>query len=196
MLNQKELKKMYKEELKKVWSDEKFVDYCFKKAAFVVEHNGEIFEIEKPTIKKDFCFGYGMNGISSEEDEKRAFEKEEIAQTSEEYFKKENMREIDKTIKFLEELLSSIEKGNNCPKYNLAIYKRYSGSKNVCNLRTFSFVDFFDIDKNCEIKNDPELIKKLIEGYQEVKKDFEKRLNSYLKRYGLSKINTWTYLVD
>lgn len=194
MLNQKELKEMYKEELKKVW-DEKMVDYCFKKAAFVVEHNGEIFEIDKPTIEKDFCFGYGMYGRSSEEEEKRAFEKEEIARTSEEYFKKENMKEIDKTIKFLEELLSSIEKGNNCPKYNLAIYKIYSGS-NACNLRTFSFISFFDKDEKCEVRNDPELIKKLIAGYQEVKKAFEKRLNSYLKRYGLSKINTWTYLVD
>lgn len=194
MLNQKELKEMYKEELKKVWSDEKFVDYWFKKAAFVVEHNGEIFEIDKPTIEKDFCFGYGMYGRSSEEDEKRAFEREEVARTSEEYFKKENMKEIDKTINFLEDLLYSIEKGNNCPKYNLAIYKK--GSGNVCNLRTFSFISFFDKDEKCEVRNDPELIKKLIEGYQEVKKSFEKRLNSYLKRYGLSKINTWTYLVD
>ena len=28
------------------------------------------------------------------------------------------------------------------------------------------------------------------------KAKFTKRLNTYLKKYGLSKINTWTYLVD
>ena len=28
------------------------------------------------------------------------------------------------------------------------------------------------------------------------KENFEKRLHTYLKRYGLSKLHTWTYLVD
>ena len=31
---------------------------------------------------------------------------------------------------------------------------------------------------------------------EEVKKAFIKRLNTYLKKYGLSKLHTWTYLVD
>ena len=36
----------------------------------------------------------------------------------------------------------------------------------------------------------------LVKGYEEVRKAFIKRLNTYLKRYGLSKVRTWTYLSD
>jgi hypothetical protein len=48
-----------------------------------------------------------------------------------------------------------------------------------------------------EIKQlDNEDIELIIAGLEEVKKSFIKRLNAYLKKYGLSKINAWTYLVD
>jgi hypothetical protein len=39
-------------------------------------------------------------------------------------------------------------------------------------------------------------INRIIEGFQEVKKAFTKRLNTYLKRYGLTKVHSWTYLSD
>ena len=36
----------------------------------------------------------------------------------------------------------------------------------------------------------------LIEEYKKVLVDFEKRLQAYLKRYGLSKLNIWSYWQD
>ena len=36
----------------------------------------------------------------------------------------------------------------------------------------------------------------IIEVYKQQIENFKKRLNTYLKRYGLSKLTTWTYLVD
>ena len=36
----------------------------------------------------------------------------------------------------------------------------------------------------------------IIEVYKQQIENFKKRLNTYLKRYGLSKLRTWTYLVD
>ena len=36
----------------------------------------------------------------------------------------------------------------------------------------------------------------IIEVYKQQIQNFKKRLNTYLKRYGLSKLTTWTYLVD
>ena len=33
----------------------------------------------------------------------------------------------------------------------------------------------------------------VLSAYKQIREDFEKRLNTYLKRYGLSKIDTWTY---
>ena len=45
-------------------------------------------------------------------------------------------------------------------------------------------------------KLDKEDIQLIIDGLEIVLKNFEKRLDTYLKKYGLSKIQTWTYLVD
>ena len=42
----------------------------------------------------------------------------------------------------------------------------------------------------------PEEIERVKAGYQEVRQQFVKRLNTYLKKYGLSKLHTWTYLSD
>ena len=39
-------------------------------------------------------------------------------------------------------------------------------------------------------------VQAMINGYEENKKLFKKRLDRYLKRYGLSKINAWSYLRD
>ena len=39
-------------------------------------------------------------------------------------------------------------------------------------------------------------IKLILETLEAEKAKFLKRLNTYLKRYGLSKIHSWTYLVD
>ena len=36
----------------------------------------------------------------------------------------------------------------------------------------------------------------MIDGYMEMKRIFKKRLDKYLKRYGLSKVNAWSYLRD
>ena len=63
MLNQKELKPIYKAELEKVWKDEKMVNYCMKETAFIIEHNGKIYDIEKPSIEK--CFSIAVCIISS-----------------------------------------------------------------------------------------------------------------------------------
>ena len=41
-----------------------------------------------------------------------------------------------------------------------------------------------------------EEIYSLIKGYEEVRQMFTKRLKTYLKKYGLSKLNVWTYLRD
>lgn len=45
-------------------------------------------------------------------------------------------------------------------------------------------------------KLDTDDIQRIIDGLQEVRKSFDKRLNTYLKRYGLSKINAWSYICD
>lgn len=39
-------------------------------------------------------------------------------------------------------------------------------------------------------------IQKIIDGFKEVRKAFEKRIDTYLKRYGTTKVNSWSYICD
>lgn len=196
-MTQKELKSMYTDELRKVWNSEKMIRFCSKKVAYIIEHKGFLYEIDKPRIETRFCFGYGQNGISSEEDEDKANAMTRMAQESKEYFITENMKKINYWIKTLNKMLEEIEHNwaeGSYPKYMLHIDEMYIGQTNDCKLRGYSVVNSFDY--NGELCNDKEFIKKLIVGYEEVKKGFEKRLCTYLKRYGLSKVVTWSYLLD
>ena len=101
MRNQDELKKAMQEVLEKqIWTKSpKMVDYCMKKAAYIVElSDGDFAEIDKPTIETDFCFGYGMYGVSTDEDYDRAASMERHARTNESYFVQENLKGIDRMI--------------------------------------------------------------------------------------------------
>lgn len=200
MNTQKELKELYKEELKKVWgSDSKMVDYCIKKVAYVIEHSGKLYEIEKPNIKKDFCFGYGFNGGSTEEEETNAFNMEEWAKTKTDYFIEENLKDVDSWLKNLNDILENMRlnwaEGSH-PIWMIGTDEHYYKQPSDCLLSSYSVVDTHKGIFNGELCFDTELLGKLIEGYETVKADFVKRLNTYLKRYGLSKLNTWTYLRD
>lgn len=198
-MTQKELKALYTEELKKAWSNEKMVKHCSKSTAYVIEHNGELYGIEKPRIETHFCFSYGYCGMTTPEDEDRADRMADHARNSEEYFIKKNLKDIDRWIKNLSEILKEMgynwAEGNH-PQYMIATGKHYYGQTEDCILRYYSIVNTFDGRNQGDICNDAELVEKLIAGYEEVKKDFIKRLNTYLKRYGLSKVKSWSFLSD
>lgn len=197
-MTQKELKAVYVEELKKAWSDEKMIAHCSKSTAFVIEHNGALYGIEKPKIETCFCFSHGMNGITTEE-ENRANEMASHARKSKEYFINENLKDINRWIKHLKEILADMSlnwaEGSH-PRYMIETGTHYYSQTEDCRLRYYSIVDTFNGTSRGEICNDTELLKKLIVGYEEVKKEFIKRLNTYLKRYDLSKVRSWNFISD
>lgn len=190
MKTQKELKAIYKECLIDAWkNDEKMVNYCLKSTGYIVElTNGDIVALEKPSIKKNFCFSYGYNGITSEGDEDRAFKAAEFASKSEKYFIDKNMEQVQSNI-------DSLSKSRDFDKiYLLPHYYRQSEGNKLKILVYKSYYNDDCVGKYPEITKED--IKKVIEGYEQIKKDFEKRLMTYLKRYGLTKIKTWTFLSD
>ena len=198
-MTQKELKAVYTEELKKAWDRDDMVKYCSRSTAFVVEHNGELYGIRKPKIETSFCFGYGINGISDSEQEQEAEAMAETARKSEKYFINQNLEHLNRWIERLKEILEGMEE--NCdewsyPRYMIATGEKYTGQQEDCKLRYYSIVNTFNEVVHGEICEDAELVKKLLAGYEEVRADFIKRLNTYLKRYGLSKVKTWSYLSD
>ena len=75
-------------EYRKIWGhDTNMIDYCMKKTACMLElEGGYIFTLDKPSIKTDFHFGYGQNGISTEADYRDAAKSAKNAQEKDCFF--------------------------------------------------------------------------------------------------------------
>lgn len=141
---------------------------------------GFLIEFEIPTIKKDFCFGYDDFYTKQEDADDMA----EHARTNERYFIEKNLEEINRLIK-------SLESGK--------VYAR-KGYDEAINLRSLVFEKYLRRAEEFERKDCEELtetdVKGLIEMAKNERRKFEKRLGTYLKRYGTSKLNVWTYYRD
>ena len=198
MRTQKELTPVLEKELRKVWgNDERMTSYCMKEAAYIIElSDGSILTIDKPRIKKDFCFGYGMYLQCTDEDFRRADGMREKAEKDVNYFIEKNLEEINGKIQALKQDKKNVytslhyigqEPGDLLKSY--LVTREWETPDNEFDNRVFwNLKDIKQLDN--------EDIALIIAGLEEVKKSFIKRLNTYLKKYGLSKINAWTYLVD
>ena len=181
---------MYQEILEnEVWKgDQKMVDYCVKKAEHIVElTNGDIVVIEKPSIETRFCFGYSDSRYDTE-DYDRANAMADHAKKSQEYFIEENMKGINQTIGQMEGTI------HHSFEYRLRV--PYTGQPEGSKLKSLDAYYWSDeySKKYPEISGQD--LQRVIEGYKVVKASFEKRLNTYLKRYGMSKVKTWSYWQD
>ena len=152
--------------------------------------NGMVHLFPKPPVETRFCFGHGQNGISTDEEQefahdacKAVSEKEGFFAANMEYFS-----DYDKFFREIEENHSKIyafvnrTKGYICDlfcDYDIWEMKHYYGQK----------VDTAYVLTENDIAN----LKKMVE---EEKAKFIKRLETYWKRFGNTKLHTWTYLVD
>lgn len=196
MRTQKELKPILEKELAKVWN-EKMKNYCLKETAYIIElSDGSILTIEKPRIKKDFCFGYGMYLRSDDEEEAAADRMAEVARTNEDYFINENLAPLNEKIERLKKpnkrvytYLHYIDETEGDLLKSYIITKDWETPDNEFDNRIF-----YGLRDIKELSEDD--INLILQGLEEVKKKFIKRLETYLKKYGLSKVNSWSYLRD
>lgn len=190
MKTQKELKAMYQEILEnEVWQrSPDMVDYCVKKTAHIVElTNGDIIAIEKPGIETRFCFGYSDSRYDTE-DYDRANDMADYASKSQEYFIEENMKGINQIIGQME--------GTVPNSFEWRLRVPYSGQPEGSKLKSLDAYYWSDEHAKQFPEISDEDLQRVIEGYKVVKASFEKRLNTYLKRYGMSKVKTWSYWQD
>ena len=139
-------------------------------------HDGFIL-IEKPLIENKFCFhdegaDYELYCSLKADDKKMA-----------EYFKRENLRQFDSKIE-------RIEKGGTSRDTRIWWYvDPYRSELRYICYSTMSYENDFVLCTDEE--------KSLIlRGLKFGRDLFEKRLDAYLKRYGVSKLHTWTYWAD
>ena len=182
----------YRGELVKLWrTDTSMIDFCIKKISSIRKlSNGGLITWEKPQINTNFCFGY-----MGQSDEGDAQQMAQNAKKNEDYFLSENLGIFDVTITKIE---STLKKNNENKLY---IYKEYSrDSVNLWGFTVLSFSEFIYQNER-KIYNEiqeasDEDIRTILAAEKEERKKFEKRLKTYLKRYGLSKVKTWSYWQD
>jgi len=184
----KELRSKYRQAQTARWGkNEKMIDFCCKTADIVYPVRGYLADIDKPRIETSFCFGYGFCGVSSLEDMQDASRMADHARKNESYFIAENLKNINGYIEALgNSNLSAYMTGSNglvglhfCKPWETGDQKRWAENGG------YTYIELTEAER------------KEIAGYYGIEKDrFSKRLNTYLKRYGLSKVNSWSYLVD
>lgn len=145
---------------------------------------GEIVEIEKPKIKTSFCFGYGFCGVSSQEQMNEAADLAERASKSEKFFISENLKQIDVQIKEAE------DETRNGYLFETGL----DGFYTVGFMSEYKHSMYYGNKQHKVISADDRA--GYIVALKKCKERFEKRLQTYLKRYGLSKIESWSYLCD
>lgn len=146
--------------------------YFVKKYIGAVRANGGYILIPKQSIENKFCFHDEGPGYENYK------EVTSTEKTLERYFLSENLDKVDRKIKELkgDGLLYVTQPSD----YNVSWNSGRYGEKLNDN----------DIEMSDNIRNE------LIKAYSVCRDMFEKRLKSYLKRYGTSKIHTWTYWAD
>lgn len=153
---------------------------------------------EKPSIKTRFCFGYGQNGISTEEDYEGAREQEHFFNTKQQAFINANLEELNASIEKIKTYIKQwIDKEEKCfsSRYNKIFICKNSYNHLACLAWSWDYENIRNKDMIIREATKEDLLL-IIEVYKQQIENFKKRLNTYLKRYGLSKLRTWTYLVD
>lgn len=188
---QQELKKEYAVLLNDVWKGNKrMIDYCLKDADILFKtSDGFIVEIEKPRIQKHFCFGYRLGDDGTEYRDANAAAR--AASKDVDYFMSKNLRGLKQDIE-------------NYSKENEDFYFQnhyYSQTNNVMkNIVGFNYWQVPDDITKGEYKKYTPVNKEdralIIAAYKEELKRFTKRLETYLKKYGLSCVRTWSYWQD
>lgn len=203
----KELKQEYiKKECEKERNPEKWAKFLNANYSDVIEIDGKFFPIEKEQIKKIFCFGVGLNARATQEEIEHGIDMEQKAQNDINYFVSENLKGINQKINKLkyflidewEEKQKYID--TNKMRYHLHFEKCYLANKSICNDASVTFLMLDDDKLPCykSVKREATKseIQKVIDALENEKEQFKKRLQTYLKRYGLSKVRTWSYIVD
>ena len=159
-------------------NDQKMINWCLKNIDFAIKLRNRIVTFYKPHIEKKFCFGFDER---IEGDIAEAHKQAEIARNNFEYFKRKNLYQIDNEI-------AKLEDKNN----NFIISKKYWNESG--DFIGINYVREFDIKNTSDLITDNER-KEYIEAYKLYKERFSKRIDTYLKKYGLKKVHSWTYSI-
>lgn len=193
---------------------EKETDKEFYKKYYsdIIKIDDYFLPFKRKEIKKSFCFAAGYNGVCADDDMKNANNMAEHARKSEQYFLNRNLEELNEDINILKYLLIKDDfetweqeqeyRHKNNIDYRYYMKDFYLIKNNNEKELYYTFLDAEQIKDSDYYtrailrkanKNDMQAILTALEAEKEA---FTKRLKTYLKRYGLSKVNSWSYISD
>lgn len=184
------------------------LDYHIKRYPLAVRlTDGRVIFCERDGLETSFCFGHGQNGITTEEDSQRARDNERFASSNESYFIRENMAGIrEKVAKAKGSYKGDGYFINDGCKYCYSYKVRPKDGRKEQHIffSDYNKENIISLERHCLHPDQLETLT-LIEGedrkrvvalYEAEEANRLRRVQTYLKRYGLSKLKTWTYLVD
>lgn len=180
-----------KNEITNRWENSpKMIKYCVGEISSAVKfENGFILAFNKKTIKKRFCFGVGAYATCTDEEQERASNMVEKSRNDVAYFLEENFKE---SFGFTDKLIKEESDGWNI----YAKITRAGDESKECYLVSEKQILHRDDKKEDFYKLTDSDIENLKNELASEKEKFQKRLNIYLKKFGLSKVNSWSYIVD
>ena len=200
--SEKAMLEEYMAEMKKVWTDKRMLDYERKQFSGAVRlQNGGMVYFTKPSIENRFCFhdegpqyDYYCELMADKDTRLR------------DHFLHANLDSMDEMIRALECNCHFPDNEYHSSYYCKTWYlnrESYAGETEQLNLYDFHALREYDVN-NEPWRYKPGTYEKMTEadrltilaGMRRERDKFEKRLQTYLKRYGTSKIHTWTYWAD
>lgn len=186
--------------------------YIVSKTFEVIELLDGFASVEKSSIKKDFCFGAGMNASATVQEITDAENMTKAAKRWE-FFREENTRERRESIEILEKAINGDESGLFMSRDNrlavIGIFDQYINEKGPKAWQVLDSDFVYDvitpekIIEGATAKNrivyrlaTRAELSALLEAEKRELVDFEKRLARWWKRYGIEGLNVWTYIRD
>ena len=163
---------------------------------------GELVEIEKCHLETRFCFGYGYNGADFDNESPAAHRAATNARDSFPFFLSENLEGVKRDLKWLytrkrelnyfgvRKYLVVVTTENQIFVQDIDEWSCYYGYRSEAEIKA-------RCGENTIIRElNEQDINILIAAYKVRLADIAKRCKTYWKRYGGSKLQTWTYLRD
>lgn len=204
---QKRLRAEYRQQMKDegIWKDDHMLDYCSKSPARIVKlEDGSFLAIDKPAIKTEFCYGEDERGQGGDGPGTMAFANRQCDEAKTlAGFMSNNLGEFDKAMvsgigrQALHEIVCLNDGTASKAVFLSAHYSNHyatNESKVVCIGRRSAWYRHARPDGARDLTADD--IRRIRHAYMVVRADYKKRLAAWWKRFGASKIRTWTYWTE
>lgn len=199
----REVRERFRRECAEVFGED-MADYVVSKTSQVVEVHGRTVFVERRRIEKYFCFGYvdDYDGENYDRANRMALK----AAASAEFFKDENMKAFRDDMEILLDNLAAIHREDALP-HSIALVASYSKG-NLGEVIARRAADVIEEAGPCFVRELPgkelpsgyipteEELLAIIGAYEAAMREHENKVNNYIKRYGTSKVVSWSYWRD